>query len=94
MKNLLKTFLECTALLALALLIVFLFAPNAKAEYATDYHNHELSEQISQEWREQAKREWIAEYGEFQPNLTEQSENYLKQQTYLKQEEINARLQL
>lgn len=94
MKNILKAFAECLALFALALLILFLFAPKAKAEYATDYHNHELSEQISQEWREQAKREWIAEYGEFQPNLTEESENYLKQQTLIKQDEINARLPL
>lgn len=88
MKNLIKAFLECTALLAVALLIVFLFKHNTKAN-ATDYHNHQLSEQICQEWQEQAKREWRQEYGDRQPNLTLETEKYLQKQTALLQKELD-----
>ncbi|TCJ96181.1 hypothetical protein EV694_1733 [Volucribacter psittacicida] len=89
MKNLLKTFLECTALFILALVIVHLLPTKGKAEYATDYHNHYLSEQISQQSRQQAKAEWIAEYGEFQREPTTEELDYLHQWTANKQLSIN-----
>ncbi|MGY4677640.1 hypothetical protein ACWIT3_07905 [Pasteurella sp. P03HT] len=32
------------------------------------------------DWEAQAKAEWIAEFGEYQPNLTKETEHYLRTQ--------------
>lgn len=46
-------------------------------QYATDYNDNGISEQISAK----AKAEWIAEFGDAQPNLTTESRVYLEQET-------------
>lgn len=48
---------------------------------ATDYYSDGVSEQISAEWERKAKAEWIAEFGDAQPNLTTESRVYLEQET-------------
>ena len=47
----------------------------------TDYNNSDVSEQISAEWERKAKAEWVAEFGDTQPNLTTESQVYLEQET-------------
>ena len=47
----------------------------------TDYNNNAVSEQISTDWERKAKAEWIAEFGDAQPNLTTESRVYLEQET-------------
>ncbi|WP_288677764.1 hypothetical protein [uncultured Aggregatibacter sp.] len=56
---------------------------------ATDYYNNGVSEQISAEWERKAKAEWIAEFGDAQPNLTTESRVYLEQETARLQAERN-----
>lgn len=45
----------------------------------TDYNDHAASEQISAEWEQKA--EWIAEFGDAQPNLNAESQLYLERET-------------
>ena len=47
----------------------------------TDYNNSDVSEQISAEWESKAKAEWIAEFGDAQPNLNAEAQLYLEQET-------------
>lgn len=47
----------------------------------TDYNDHAASEQISTEWESKAKAEWIAEFGDAQPNLSAETQLYLEQET-------------
>lgn len=56
---------------------------------ATDYYNNNISEQISADWERKAKAEWIAEFGDAQPNLTTESRVYLEQETARLQAERN-----
>lgn len=58
---------------------------------ATDYYNNGVSEQISAEWQRKAKAEWIAEFGDAQPNLTTESRVYLEQETARLQAERNGK---
>ena len=55
----------------------------AKLPADTDYHNHtaDLTHDIVQ-----AKADWIAENGEWQPNLTAETEAYLVAETELMKE--------
>ncbi|HHE3654158.1 TPA: hypothetical protein ACPDWD_001475 [Pasteurella multocida] len=57
-----------------ALFIAFILAFSLKS-HATEI-----------DWEAQAKVEWIAEFGEFQPNLTEETEQYLRKQAVKIQE--------
>lgn len=56
-------------------------------QYATDYNDNGISEQISAK----AKAEWIEENGEWQPNLDADTEKYLRKTTALLQEQRNAK---
>jgi hypothetical protein len=47
----------------------------------TDYNDYSASEQISAEWEVKAKAEWIAEFGDAQPNLNAEAKSYLEQET-------------
>lgn len=58
---------------------------------ATDYYNDGVSEQISADWERKAKAEWIAEFGDAQPNLTTESRVYLEQETARLQAERNGK---
>ena len=58
---------------------------------ATDYYNNGVSEQISAEWEARAKAEWIEEFGDAQPNLTAESQEYLEKTTALLQEKRNGK---
>lgn len=58
-------------------------------QYATDYNDNRISEQISAEAI--AKAEWIEENGEWQPNLDADTEKYLRKTTALLQEQRNAK---
>ncbi|MGP1627027.1 MAG: hypothetical protein ACTTG7_03145 [Aggregatibacter segnis] len=60
-------------------------------QYATDYSDNEISEQISAETVAEAKAEWIEENGEWQPNLDADTEKYLRKTTALLQEQRNAK---
>lgn len=51
-----------------------------KATY-TDYNDHLVSEQISAEWEQKAKAEWMAEFGGAQPNLNAEAQLYLEKET-------------
>ncbi|OOF43465.1 hypothetical protein BKK51_11535 [Rodentibacter trehalosifermentans] len=55
----------------------------------TDWHNHEISEQISQQARAEARKLWREENGDWQPNLTPQAEQELLHYTAQKQAEID-----
>ncbi|OOF81822.1 hypothetical protein [Rodentibacter caecimuris] len=75
------------ALLALAVMILIAFRPT----YAnpTDWHNHEVSEQISRETRCELKG-GVYENGIcLPPNLTPQAERELLHYTAIKQAELN-----
>lgn len=48
---------------------------------ATDYYNNGVSEQISAEWESKAKAEWVAEFGDAQPNLNAETQLYLERET-------------
>lgn len=58
-------------------------------QYATDYNDNGISEQISAEAIAKAKAEWIEENGEWQPNLDADTEKYLRKTTALLQEQRN-----
>ena len=60
-------------------------------QYATDYNDNGISEQISAEAIAKAKAEWIEENGEWQPNLDANTEKYLRKTTALLQEQRNAK---
>lgn len=60
-------------------------------QYATDYNDNGISEQISAEAIAKAKAEWIEENGEWQPNLDADTEKYLRKTTALLQEQRNAK---
>lgn len=74
-ENLLCAIVSTIAILMIAAtLLVVLATPPARAlPSATDYYNNDVSEQIS--------AEWIAEFGDAQPNLTTESRVYLEQET-------------
>lgn len=57
----------------------------------TDYNNNAVSEQISAEWEAKAKAEWNEEFGDAQPNLSAEAQEYLEKQTVRKQAELNQR---
>ena len=57
----------------------------------TDYNNNAVSEQISAEWEAKAKAEWNEEFGDAQPNLNAESQEYLEKTTALLQEKRNAK---
>mgnify|MGYP003275844689 CR=1 FL=1 len=82
-ENLLFAIASTIAILMIAAtLLVVLATPPARAlPSATDYYNNDVSEQISSEWERKAKAEWIAEFGDAQPNLTTESRVYLEQET-------------
>ena len=75
-----------TAVIAILGLIWMLYmsaALSIKTQHtsATDYYNDGVSEQISADWERKAKAEWIAEFGDAQPNLTTESRVYLERET-------------
>lgn len=75
-----------TAVIAVLGLIWMLYmsaALSIKTQHtsATDYYNNDVSEQISADWERKAKAEWIAEFGDAQPNLNAESRVYLEQET-------------
>lgn len=85
-----------TALLAIITGVMMLYAVAlitlpAHADNTTDYCDNGMSEKISAEWESKAKAEWIAEYGDAQPNLTTESRIYLEKQTELLQDERNGK---
>lgn len=82
-ENLLFAIASTIAILMIAAtLLVVLATPPARAlPSATDYYNNDVSEQIS--------AEWIAEFGDAQPNLTTESRVYLEQETARLQAERN-----
>ena len=65
--------------------------PERNKATCTDYNDHAASEQISAEWEAKAKAEWIAEYGDTQPNLTTESRVYLEKTTALLKEKRNGK---
>jgi len=91
MKQSLKTLITAVLAFALSCTALFWFNPANAAEYATDYNDVEVSEQISAETIAKAKAEWIAEFGDAQPNLTAESQEYLEKTTALLQEKRNGK---
>lgn len=61
--------------------VALMTLPERNTVTYTDYNDHAVSEQISAEWEQKAKAEWIAEFGDAQPNLTTESQVYLEQET-------------
>ena len=91
MKQSLKTLITAVLAFALSCTALFWLNPANAAEYATDYNDVEVSEQISAEWEARAKAEWIEEFGDAQPNLTAESQEYLEKTTALLQEKRNGK---
>lgn len=61
--------------------VALMTLPERNTVIYTDYNDRAASEQISAEWEQKAKAEWIAEFGDAQPNLTTESQVYLEQET-------------
>lgn len=61
--------------------VALMTLPERNKTTYTDYNDHLASEQISAEWEQKAKAEWIAEFGDAQPNLTAEAQLYLEQET-------------
>lgn len=66
-------------------------ATQQSPQYATDYNDNGISEQISAEAIAKAKAQWLAENGEWQPNLDTDTEKYLRKTAALLQEQRNAK---
>ena len=79
------------AILGLIWMLYMLAALSIKTQHTsvTDYYNNGVSEQIYADWERKAKAEWIAEFGDAQPNLTTESRVYLEQETARLQAEHN-----
>lgn len=89
MKDLIKATAMTTSFFIIALLTLGYFRP----AFATDLQMHYADqgftlEQVAQMQR-QANLEWQQEHGEYQPNLTAESEKYLQNYTALLQEKVN-----
>ncbi|OOF69230.1 hypothetical protein BKG95_02520 [Rodentibacter pneumotropicus] len=81
---------ECLLiLLTTAAVLIAVFSVSQAWGNPTDWHNNELSEQISQQARAEARKLWREENGDWQPNLTPQAEQELLHYTAQKQKEIN-----
>ena len=61
--------------------VALMTLPERNTVTYTDYNDHLASEQISAEWESKAKAEWIAEFGDAQPNLNAETQLYLEQDT-------------
>ena len=81
------------AILGLIWMLYMSAALSIKTQHtsATDQYNNGVSEQISAEWEAKAKAEWIEEFGDAQPNLTTESQEYLEKTTALLQEKRNGK---
>ena len=81
------------AILGLIWMLYMSAALSIKTQHtsATDYYNNGVSEQISAEWEAKAKAEWIEEFGDAQPNLNAESQEYLEKTTALLQEKRNGK---
>ena len=71
--------------------VALMTLPERNTVTYTDYNDHAASEQISAEWERKAKAEWIAEFGDAQPNLNAESQEYLEKTTALLQEKRNGK---
>ncbi|THA16178.1 hypothetical protein [Rodentibacter pneumotropicus] len=76
-------------LLATAAAVIAIFSVSQAWGNPTDWHNHDLSEQISRETRAEMRKLWREENGDWQPNLTPQAERELLHYTAQKQAEID-----
>ena len=61
--------------------VALMTLPERNIATYTDYNDHLASEQISTEWESKAKAEWIAEFGDAQPNLSADAQSYLEHET-------------
>lgn len=61
--------------------VALMTLPERNTVTYTDYNDHLASEQISTEWERKAKADWIAEFGDAQPNLNAEAQLYLEQET-------------
>lgn len=71
--------------------VALMTLPERNIATYTDYNDHLASEQISAEWKAKAKAEWVSEFGDTQPNLSAEAQEYLEKQTVRKQAELNQR---
>lgn len=89
MKELIKATAITLSLGITALFILAYFRP----ALATDLQKHYLSQGFTPdeiaEMQSQANLEWQKEYGDLQPNLTVEAEQYLINYTALLQQELN-----
>lgn len=89
MKELIKATAITLSLGITALFILAYFRP----VLATDLQKHYLSQGFTPdeiaEMQSQASLEWKKEHGEYQPNLTAETEKYLQNYTALLQEKVN-----
>ena len=61
--------------------VALMTLPERNTVTYTDYNDHLASEQISAGWESKAKAEWMAEFGDAQPNLNAEAQSYLEQET-------------
>ena len=61
--------------------VALMTLPERNKVTCTDYNDHLASEQISAEWESKAKADWMAEFGDAQPNLNAEAQLYLEQET-------------
>ncbi|MCX2962453.1 hypothetical protein OL242_001133 [Rodentibacter heylii] len=74
-------------LLVTAIVVIAIFSVSQAWGNPTDWHNHELSEQISLETRAEMQKLWREENGDWQPNLTKAEQKRLLKLTGLLQAE-------
>ncbi|THA11296.1 hypothetical protein [Rodentibacter pneumotropicus] len=79
-------------LLTTAIVVIAIFSVSQAWGNPTDWHNNEVSEQISLETRAEMRKLWREENGDWQPNLTSQVEQELRHYTAQKQAEIDRTL--
>ena len=61
--------------------VALMTLPERNTATYTDYNDNSASEQISAEWESKAKADWMAEFGDAQPNLNAGAQLYLEQET-------------
>ncbi|QPB43747.1 hypothetical protein [Rodentibacter haemolyticus] len=78
---------KCLVLVLTAIAVIAVLGISQAYSNPTDWHDNELSEQISQKAREEARKLWRKEHGDWQPNLTETEQKRLLKLTALLQAE-------
>ncbi|MCW9717378.1 hypothetical protein [Avibacterium sp. 21-599] len=90
MKDLIKAIAITISFFIIALLTLGCFRPAFANDLQAHYSAQGFTPDEIAEMQRLANLEWQQEHGDLQPNLTPETEKYLKKSTALLQEKINA----